>query len=134
MQFPSHLNQIQEDIQQTQKNPLELTVKPGGEFAVKGSIPEDILDRIITSSDYHKDKQYRAEQQSRRDAKYHKDQQYRIEQQIQRDATITNIFTISFLGLTFLVLILCAYLSINKSTNQEHQNVKQHIRGTCVQQ
>lgn len=116
MQFPSHLSQIQEDIQQTQKNPLELTVKPGGEFAVKGSVPENILDRIITSSDYHKDKQYL------------------IEQQIQRDATITNIFTISFLGLTFLVLILCAYLSINKSTNQEHQNVRQHIRGTCVQQ
>lgn len=114
MQFPSHLG-IEEDIQQTQKNPLELTVKPGGEFAVKGSIPEDILDRIITSSDYHKD------------------QQYRIEQQIQRDATITNIFTISFLGLTLFVLILCAYLSINKSTNQEHQNVRQRIQGTCTQ-
>lgn len=115
MQFPSHLG-IEEDIEyQPQKNPLELTVKPNGEFAVKGSVPEDILDRIITSSDYHKD------------------QQYRIEQQIQRDATITNIFTVSFLGLTFFVLILCAYLSINKSTNQEHQNVRQRIQGTCTQ-
>lgn len=104
MQFPSHL-EIQEEV--TNPQPVELTYKPSGEFTLKGSPALNAIDRLIVSSDYHKDQDRRLKSE--------------LEQRISDEAKMTNAMTITFLGLATLTLILCAFLTINKSTNQEHK-------------
>lgn len=104
MQFPSHL-EIEEDINQL--NPVELTVKSTGEFILRGSPDPSLIDRLIVSSDYHQDQNRRLKSE--------------LEQRMNDDVKMTNAMTITFLGLTTLTLILCAFLSINKSSNQEHK-------------
>ena len=104
MQFPSHL-EIQEEVIVPQQ--MELTYKPSGEFHLKGSPALNAIDRLIVSSDYHKDQDRRLKSE--------------LEQRISDEAKMTNAMTITFLGLATLTLILCAFLSINKSTNQERK-------------
>ena len=104
MQFPSHL-EIEEDINPL--NPVELTVKSTGEFILKGSPDPHLIDKLIVASDYHQDQNRRVKSE--------------LEKRISDDAKMTNAMTITFLGLATLTLILCAFLSINKSTNQEHK-------------
>jgi len=103
MQFPSHL-EIQEEV--TVPQPVELTFKPGGEFILKGSPGSNVIEQLIISSDYHKDQDRRFKSE--------------LEQRISDEAKMTNAMTITFLGLATLTLILCAFLSINKPINQEH--------------
>lgn len=104
MQFPSHI-EIEEDINQS--NPVELTVRSTGEFTIKGSPDPHLIDKLIVSSDYHQDQNRRFKSE--------------LEQRINDEAKMTNAMTITFLGLATLTLILCAFLSINKSSNQEHK-------------
>lgn len=123
MQFPSHLK-IQEDINsQILQFPVKLTVKPTGDFKVEGHPNPDLIERLLTSSDYHASLN---RQESLEIEKYRLD----IQKQIQMDAQRTDTIIISFLGLTFIVIIVAAFLSINRT--QEHQNVRQHIPGTCT--
>ena len=111
MQFPSHL-EIEEDINQL--NPVELTVKSTGEFVFKGSPDPRLIDKLIVASDYHQD-------QNRRFKSELEQRKSELEQRISDEAKMTNAMTITFLGLATLTLILCAFLSINKSSNQEHK-------------
>lgn len=123
MQFPSHL-EIQEDINsQIPQLPVKLTVKPTGDFKVEGHPDHDLIERLLTSSDYHISLN---RQESLEIEKYRLD----IQKQIQMDAQRTDTIIISFLGLTFIVIIIAAFLSINRT--QEHQNVRQHTPGTCT--
>lgn len=123
MQFPSHL-EIQEDINsQIPQLPVKLTVKPTGDFKVEGHPKSDLIERLLTSSDYHISLN---RQESLEIERYKLD----IQKQIQMDAQRTDTIIISFLGLTFIVIIIAAFLSINRT--QEHQNVRQHIAGTCT--
>lgn len=123
MQFPSHL-EIQEDINsQIPQLPVKLTVKPTGDFKVEGHPNYDLIERLLTSSDYHVSLN---RQESLEIERYKLD----IQKQIQMDAQRTDTIIISFLGLTFIVIIIAAFLSINRT--QEHQNVRQYTPGTCT--
>ena len=123
MQFPNHLG-IQEEIpSQIPQPPVKLTVKPTGDFKVEGHPNLDLIERLITSSDYHIDS---SRQNSLEIEKYKLD----IQKQIQMDAQRTETAIVSFLGLTFIVIIIAAFLSINRT--QEHQNVRQYTPRTCT--
>lgn len=123
MQFPSHL-EIQEDINsQIPQLPVKLTVKPTGDFKVEGHPNPDVIERLLTSSDYHIDSN---RQKNLEFEKY----KLNIQKEIQMDAQRTDTIIIGFLGLTFIVVIIAASFSINRT--QEHQNVRQHITGTCT--
>lgn len=123
MQFPNHL-EIQEEItSQIPQPPVKLTVKPTGDFKVEGHPNPDLIERLITSSDYHINSN---RQDSLEIEKYRLD----IQKEIQMDAQRTETAIVSFLGLTFIVIIIAAFLSINRT--QEHQNVRQYTPGTCT--
>lgn len=103
----------------TTKNPIEFTVKQNGEMTFKGSPSPDIVRELIVSSDYQRDQQRRYESE--------------IEQRINEESRMVNLMTIGFLGTSFLICILCFFLSINKSQNQGNLNyVGEPIRRTCT--
>ena len=108
-----------EEETQTQSGPIEFTFKPTGEMSFKGNPNSDIVRQLITTSDYHKD-------QNRR-------QQSESEKRIDDESRMINLMTIGFLGTSFLVCILCFFLSINKNQNQGNLNyVGEPIRRNCT--
>lgn len=104
-------------ITPTPKNPIEFTVKPTGEFTLKGSPDPDLVKQLIVANDYHQD-QYRR----------HKSEE---QKRIDRQAQMTNYLTIGFLGTSLLVLASCVLLSVSKQQDQGNINYDgQFIRGT----
>ena len=110
MEFPSHLEI--EDINYL--NPVELTIKSTGEFTLKGPPDPLLIDKLIISSDYHQDQNRRLKSEAEQ-------RKLALEERINDEAKMTSALTITFLGLATLTLIICAFLSINKPTNQEHK-------------
>lgn len=118
MVFPD-LPDIWEEETTTQEKPIEFTVKPTGEMSFKGSPSPEIVRELMTSSDYQRDQQRRYESET--------------EQRISEESRMVNLMTIGFLGTSFLVCILCFFLSINKNQNQGNLNyVREPIRRTCI--
>jgi|688.fasta_scaffold1287171_2 hypothetical protein len=124
MQFPDLPDLWEEETQTQEKSrekPIEFTVKPTGEMSFKGVPDSDIVRQLIITSDYHKD-------QNRR-------QQSESEKRIDDESRMINLMTIGFLGTSFLVCILCFFLSINKNQNQNQGNLNyagEPIRRNCA--
>ena len=119
MQFPDLPDIWEEEITTPTQKPIEFTVKPTGEMSFKGVPDSEIVRQLIVTSDYHKD-------QNRR-------QQSESEKRIDDESRMVNLMTIGFLGTSFLVCILCFFLSINKNQNQGNLNyVGEPIRRTCT--
>jgi hypothetical protein len=110
------LNQQLQD--QSQREPIQFTVKPTGEFSFNGIPDPEIVRELLTSSDYQRDQQRRAKTE--------------LEQRMQDEARIVNVMTIGFLGTSFLVCILCAFLSIQSSQSGGINNDRELIRGVNI--
>ncbi|MFM5926243.1 MAG: hypothetical protein ACKO86_16045 [Dolichospermum sp.] len=102
----------------TTKNPIEFTVKQNGDLTFKGSPSPDIVEELITSFNYQCDQQRRYELE--------------IEQRINKESRMVNLMTIGFLGISFVVCILCFFVSINKSQKGNLNYVAEPIRRTCT--
>ena len=118
--------------EQTQEIPptlkTQITVKPSGEISVTGNPGEEILKQLIKSSDYHKE-------QIRVSEDYHQSQQRRLEETIKNRQSSIDLLVVGFLGSTFLVVIVCFFLTLSKSNqiSEVHSNGESFRRISCQQ-
>jgi hypothetical protein len=100
--------------------PVQFTVKPSGEFSYTGKPDQTVIEQLLVSSDYQRDRNRQLQSQ--------------IQAQINNEARIINILTIGFLGTSFLVAIVCAYLTANNpNSNRSMENNGGIIRRACPQ-
>ncbi len=70
------------------QSPTEFTMRPTGEMKVSGHPNIDLVEKLLTSSDYHRDQ----------------DRKYKSE--IEKQATMTFISVIGFLSLSLLIAVI----------------------------
>lgn len=119
MEFHSHLAELAEEridsaykdmIKSSELKPVDLLVKSGGEFHLKGATSFEVVNRLVECFDYHQDQQ-RSKDQSCREG--HK---------------IMDIMTISILGTLALGLLLFACLTTLKHQNTDKcSNVSENV-------
>lgn len=106
-----HLS-TQEEATSPPLQPMQFTVRPDGELKFQGTPNTDIIQQLMTSSEYlaSSNKQ--------------------IERERNRATDRINLLTICFLGSSFIVAIACFFWSFNASTNKDLNNVnREFIRG-----
>ena len=94
------------------KSPIEFTVKPTGEFNFRGIPDPEIVRQLVVSSDFHQSQNRKAKSEA--------------EVRADNSARITNIATVSFLGLSFSVLFVCIFLNLNRPTEGGNNNGRIH--------
>lgn len=119
MEFHSHLTEPTEDnvdylykemINSSKLETLDLSVKSGGEFHLKGITSNAVIERLVECFDYHQDQQRS------------KDQSYR------EGYKIMDMMTISILGTLALCLVIFACLTSLKQQNMDKcSNVSENV-------
>jgi hypothetical protein len=98
--------------------PIEFTRKPTGEVQFKGNPNSDIIQQLITSSDYQASSDRHSKQE--------------VEILNAKAADRLNLLTICFLGTSFIIAIICFFWSYNANKEGSNNNVnREFIRRTC---
>lgn len=105
-----HQDPLSLDLQETTPK-TQFTVKPDGEISVSGNPSSQVIKELIKSADYHKE-------QSRASNDYHQSQKRRLEEKIKTRQSSIDLLVVGFLGSTFLVVIVCFFLTLSKSNQQ----------------
>ena len=99
------------------KNPIEFTVKPTGEFNFRGIPDPEIVRELIVSSDFHQSQNRKAKSEA--------------ETLAANEARLVNLMTIGFLGTSFIVCAICAFLNFNRPTGGINNVNREPNRGYC---